>query len=387
MRDRELGSVLGRVSEIASAVTAADAERVDREAIWPERSVRALQDAGLGGLVIPSDEGGLGFGLFALARACEILGEQCASSALCCGMHWVGSAVIAAKATPHHRERYLEPIVRGNHVTTLALSEPGTGAHFYMPQTRMTARADGVLALDGEKAFVTNGGHADSYVLSTVAADADARPGTFSCVVVPHDAPGLTWGVQWEGLGMRGNSSRTLHLKDVEIPSAELLGAAGDQIWYVFNVVAPYFLIAMAGTYLGVASRALKEARAHVANRRYEHSGGAVAEVSVVQHRLGVLWGVVERTRGLVHRAAQGADAGEPDALPNLCAAKAEVADCVVGTVGEAMTLCGGVGYRSSGVLWRLLRDARAVHVMSPTTDLLRTWIGRALLDLPLLGD
>jgi len=387
VRDRELGSVLGRVSEIATSVTAREAERIDRDAVWPATSVRELQAAGLGGLVVPADEGGLGFGLFALGRACEILGEQCASTALCFGMHCVGAAVISAKATAHHRARYLEPIARGNHVTTLALSEPGTGAHFYMPQTRIVERVSGELELDGEKTFVTNGGHADSYVVSAVAADAGARPGTFSCVVVPRDVPGLAWGPEWSGLGMRGNSSRSLALRNVTIPRAELLGAPGDQIWYVFNVVAPFFLIAMAGTYLGIATRAQKEARAHVLRRRYEHSGGALAEVTVVQHRLGSLWGLVERTRGLIHRAAQGAEAGEADALPNLCAAKAEVADCVVAAVGEAMTLCGGIGYRAEGVLWRLLRDARAVHVMSPTTDLLRTWMGRALLDLPLLGD
>jgi alkylation response protein AidB-like acyl-CoA dehydrogenase len=387
VRDRELGSVLGRVTEIASSVTAGDAERVDRAGVWPEKSIRALQAAGLGGLVVPVDEGGLGFGLFALARACEILGEQCASTALCFGMHCVGAAVISAKATPHHRERYLGPIVSGRHITTLALSEPGTGAHFYLPQTRMTERPAGVLELDGEKTFVTNGGQADSYVVSTVAADAGARPGTFSCVVVPSDAPGLVWGGPWTGLGMRGNSSRSVVLRNVSIPGAALLGETGDQIWYVFNVVAPFFLIAMAGTYLGIASRAQKEARAHVLRRRYEHSGSSLGEVSVVQHRLGTLWGLVERTRGLIYRAAQGADAGEADALANLCASKAEVADCVVEAVNQAMTLCGGVGYRSEGVFWRLLRDARAAHVMSPTTDLLRTWMGRALLDLPLLGD
>jgi alkylation response protein AidB-like acyl-CoA dehydrogenase len=360
---------------------------VDRDARWPERSIRELQRAGLGGLVVPSGEGGLGFGLFALARACEILGQQCASTALCFGMHCVGSAVIAAKATSHHRERYLEPIVRGEHVTTLALSEPGTGAHFYLPRTRMNERGADALELDGEKTFVTNGGHADSYVVSTVAADSGARPGTFSCVVVPRDARGLAWGAPWAGLGMRGNSSRSLRFDRVVVSQSELLGAPGDQIWYVFNVVAPFFLIAMAGTYLGIATRAEHEARAHVAGRRYEHSGSSLAEVGVVQHKLGSLWGLVERTRGLVYRAAHVADAGEPESLPSLCAAKAEVADCVVGAVGEAMTLCGGIAYRSDGVLWRLLRDARAAHVMSPTTDLLRTWLGRALLDLPLLGD
>ncbi|HEX6272095.1 MAG TPA: acyl-CoA dehydrogenase family protein [Polyangiaceae bacterium] len=387
MRDRDLGSVVGRVIEIASSVTNDDAERVDREGVWPESSMRALQAAGLAGLVVPIDDGGQGFGLFALARTCEILAERCASTALCFGMHCVASAVIAAKATAHHRERYLEPIVRGRHITTLALSEPGTGAHFYLPQTRLLARAPGELVLDGVKAFVTNGGHADSYVVSAVAADAGVSPGTFSCVVVPHDAPGLEWGAEWAGLGMRGNSSRGVSLRNVVVPEAQLLGAPGDQIWYVFSVVAPFFLIAMAGTYLGIASRALKETLEHVAKRRFEHSGGTLGEVAVVQHRLGTLFGLVERTRGLVHRAAHAADAGERDALPSLCAAKAEVADCVVGAVNEAMTLCGGAAYRTDGVLWRLLRDARAAHVMSPTTDLLRTWIGRALLDLPLLGD
>ncbi|WP_231082431.1 acyl-CoA dehydrogenase family protein, partial [Staphylococcus aureus] len=83
------------------------------------------------GLVFPAECGGLGQGLFALARICEELGKSYASVGLCYGMHCVGTAVIAAKATPWQKEHYLEPIAAGRHITTLALSEPGTGAHFY----------------------------------------------------------------------------------------------------------------------------------------------------------------------------------------------------------------------------------------------------------------
>lgn len=54
--------------------------------------------------------------------------------------------------------------------------------------------------------------------------------------------------------------------------------------------------------------------------------------------------------------------------------------------VNDAMTLVGGAGYRENGRLARMLRDARAAHVMAPTTDILRTWVGRQLLDEPLLG-
>jgi alkylation response protein AidB-like acyl-CoA dehydrogenase len=59
----------------------------------------------------------------------------------------------------------------------------------------------------------------------------------------------------------------------------------------------------------------------------------------------------------------------------------------VVQVTNDCMTLCGGSAYRDGTLLQRLLRDARAADVMSPTTDLLYTWLGRALLDLPLLGE
>ena len=158
-------------------------------------------------------------------------------------------------------------------------------------------------------------------------------------------------------------------------------------IWYVFNVVAPYFLMAMAGTYLGLASAALDETRQHMTKRRFSHSGASLGQVTVLQHRLGQLWAIVERTRQLVYWAANEADTGGPNALPALCAAKAEVAHSAVSVVNESMTMCGGIAYRENTRFDRLLRDARAAHVMSPTTDILLTWAGRALLGEPLLGD
>ena len=94
---------------------------------------------------------------------------------------------------------------------------------------------------------------------------------------------------------------------------------------------------------------------------------------------------MVEATRQLVHAAARKGDAGEPDALPSILACKAAAGDAAVRIANEAMTLCGGAGYRDNGRLARILRDARASHVMAPTTDMLKTWVGRALLGLPLL--
>lgn len=384
---QNLGAMLRTVQEVAKDVVAANAESVDRDARWPEQGIRTLQTAGFGGLVVPQAYGGKGHGLLALTQVCEILGQECASTAICFGMHCVGASVIAANATPDQQERYLAPISAGRHITTLSLSEAGTGAHFYLPQTKLEAVSPGEYCLTGTKTFVTNGGQADSYVVSTVAAGPDAPVGQFSCVVVPREAEGLGWGPPWDGMGMRGNSSRTLELRAVRVPRSNLLGKEGDQIWYIFNVVTPYFLTAMAGTYLGVATTALEEAKKHLAKRRHTHTGSSLGQAPVLQHRLGYLWGVLERTRRLVYFAAASFDAGEPDALMALMAGKAEVADCAVNVINEAMTLIGGIGYRNGSKLHRLLRDARAAHLMAPTTDILRIWIGRALLGQPLLSD
>ena len=381
-----LDPILDKIFKLKDFI-AQEASKTDKEGIWPAKGIKALQDEGLGGLVVPRESGGLGQGLYALARSCEVISQSCASTAMCFGMHHVGTAVIAAKATPYQKEKYLEPIARGKHITTIGLSEPGTGAHFYYPQTQLQTVSENELKVTGSKTFVTNGGQADSYVFSTVAVDPQTDPFLFSCVVVDGENEHLEWGTEWKGLGMRGNSSRSLAINDAFIPAFNLLGKKGDQLWFVFNVVAPYFLTAMAGTYLGIAQAALDEARNHLRTRIYSHSGASLGEQPVLQHRLGTLWAKVERTRQIIYNACREGDNGSAVAMTGIMAAKAEVANCATAVVNEALTLTGGMGYRENGILGRLLRDARAAHVMAPTTDLLYTWIGRSVLDLPILSD
>jgi isovaleryl-CoA dehydrogenase len=106
--------------------------------------------------------------------------------------------------------------------------------------------------------------------------------------------------------------------------------------------------------------------------------------VPVLQHSLAEAWMEVEKAGLLVHRAAELGDLGDPHALPLLLASKIAVAEAAVRATNEAMTLTGGSAYRENGKIARLLRDARAAHVMAPTTDLLKSWVGKTLLGQPL---
>jgi isovaleryl-CoA dehydrogenase len=371
-------------AEIGSAVLQAECSTVDEERKWPERGLRALAQAGLMGLHIPEHLGGHGQGLLALATITEELGRHCSSTAMCFGMHSVAAKVLAAKATPYHEERFLRPIAEGRHISSLALSEPGTGVHFFLPRARFRSEADSIV-LEGEKSFVTSGSHADSYVVSAVAPGEELDPGAFACFAVEADAPGLEWQREWQGFGMRGNSSRGVRLNHVRIPRENLLGAEGDEIWYVFEIVAPYFIVAMSGVYLGIAQAALDAALAHLKGRRHDHSGEALSDVPVLWHEVAEMWTAIERTRQLIHHAARLGDIGDPSTALSLFAAKADVAEMTTGVTQKAMTLSGGRGYGQNSRIAMLMRDAQASHVMAPTTHLLKTWLGRLLLDLPLL--
>lgn len=377
-------NIKATTEEVIQREVAPHAEAVDREALWPANSMQAFARAGLTGLQVPEKLGGHGQGLLALSLLTETISKTCPSSALCFGMHCVGTAVIAAKATDYQQTHYLRPIAAGQHITSLALAEAGTGAHFYLPETSLIA-GDGHFQVNGTKQFITNGGHADSYVVSTQASEAGSEQGDFSCLIVDKDLPNMTWQAPWEGFGMRGNSSRGLKLDNTLVPKENLLGEEGDQVWYMFEVVTPYFLIAMAGTYLGIAQSALDVAAAHLRSRRHTHSGLSLRDHETLQVRFAEMWMAVEKTRGLIREAAKRGDLGHPDALQFILSSKADAGDTAVTVANEAMTICGGSAYQQSSRVAQMLRDARASHIMSPTTDLLKIWTGRALLGLPLL--
>jgi isovaleryl-CoA dehydrogenase len=346
--------------------------------------MQALADARLLGLNAPRRVGGHDEGLTGLVAVSHQLAREGPSAALCFAMHCVGTAVISAKATDAQTEEFLVPIARGEHISTLALSEPGTGSEFWVSETELR-RVDGGYEVAGVKSFVTNGGYADSYVMSTVAAaDAD-ETGTFSCVLLPKESPGMEWQEEWHGFGMRSNSSRSVKLNDVHIPQKYLLGKEGDQNWYIFEVVAPYFLMAMAGTYIGVAEAAFEEALGVLQKRRHSHSGELVGASSQISSELAQMWIKLQAAQRLVYDSAIRADNNDPDALLGLLAAKAVASEAAVDIANDAMTLTGGSSYRENSKLARLLRDARASHVMAPTTHSLHAWLGRALLQLPLL--
>lgn len=237
------------VKQVANEVIAPLAATIDQEKRFPKEAFRAFRDTGLLGLLVPKTYGGLGGNLGDLVSVVEVIGEYCGSTAMCYLMHSCATFVISSHPTTEALQSYLREIARGKKIGTLAFSETGTGAHFYIPEIKATHKGD-YLQLNGRKSFVTNGDEADFLIAIT---NASSQELGLDMVVVDTDTIGVHFEGTWEGIGLRGNNSISCELNDVNIPLSNIVGEEGDGMDMIFNVVAPAFILGSSGVNTGLA--------------------------------------------------------------------------------------------------------------------------------------
>ena len=369
-------AIAQRARTVAEKMKPTSAE-LDAHRAYPNEQLDALADAGLLGLLVATEHGGMGGDLTSLARACEAVGWANGSTGLCYLMHLCGTATIQAKATPAQAAAWLAPSAAGDVLATLAFSERATGAHFYMPEIG-AQKANGGYVLSGRKSFVTSGGYADLYPVLVNASGGEG----LDVLVLTADDEGVSFQGAWEGIGMTGNSSIEMVLDNVSVPADRIVGAEGDGQELVFNVVAPTFLIGLAAVNVGIAQAALDDTVEHVKTRR--NAGGILAELPTVQTELAEMSIAVEEARALVLAAARAADAGDPAALPLVMQSKIGATEAAIEVTGKAMEACGGLAYSKRLDIERYWRDGRAGSVMAPTNEVLKQWVGKLAAGLPL---
>ncbi|MFC4766625.1 acyl-CoA dehydrogenase family protein [Effusibacillus consociatus] len=373
-------SVAEITRQIAGEVVAPLAFEIDREKRFPHEAFKAFGKSGLLGLLVPKDLGGMGGSLFDLVTATEIIAEKCGSTAMCFLMHSCATMVIASKASPNQKERYLRPIAQGDKIGTLAFSETGTGAHFYSPEIRAHF-ADQFFTLNGRKSFVTNGDQTDFLVVVT---NASTEGNGLDMLIVETDTSGVRFEGTWEGIGLRGNNSISVTMENVKVPVSNLIGDEGDGLDIIFQVVAPTFILGVSGVNVGLARGAYLAALNHAKSRKYP-DGRSLAEIQAIQFYLSDMYGSVESAAAFVHKAARSADQGEAAAVLNVMESKIIASEHAVRVTNLAMQVCGGQGYTPSLPVERYLRDARAGAVMAPTTEVLKEWVGKSVAGIPLM--
>ena len=376
---------LARVDRVTEEFARPNADRNDREARFPEESVRALGDEGLFGLVVPREQGGLGKGPDGFSKAVAHLAEADASLGMIYVMHVCGSlCLLQSPATPAVTET-LSRVVEGRHLTTLAFSERGSRSHFWAPVSRARPNG-GTTVINASKSWVTSAGHAASYVVSTQSPRAK-DPTESTLYLVDADRPGVRVLAPWQGIGLRGNASSPVVLENVEVPDERRLSEEGRGLGTMLETVLPWFNLGVSALSLGICRAAVAGTVRHLTHSRLEHLNQSVGEAfPVVRARLARMKVRTDSLEGMVDRLVRHLGARSEATLPAVLATKAEANETAIEVTDLAMRACGGAAFSGHTTIDRNFRDARAGAVMSPTVDQLYDFLGRALLGLPLMG-
>lgn len=365
------------VIEIIERIIEPQANEIDQRASFPRPAIEALGEAGILGLISGKEVGGMGYGFRAAVEVIEKIGSACASTAMVVCMHYCAVAVIE-KYGPR---KIREDIARGNHLSTLALSETGSRTHFWIPLSTATKTKEGI-SLDAQKSWATSSGQVDSYVWSSKPLEAD---GLSTIWLVPGKAKGLSIPSPFDGLGLRGNHSSPVTADNVLIPESNMLGRDGDGFEIMMDVILPHFLIINAASSMGIMSSAMDKTIAYSKTGKLEHLGLTLAEMPQTRIHLAKMRIKTDMVRALLYDTVTAVEQHRDDSKLRILEVKAAASEISTEVTGLAMRVCGGSAFRKEIGIERNFRDARAATIMSPTSDILYDFIGRDITDQPLL--
>lgn len=363
-----------KIIESLAPIAASSASKVDRGE-FPQETIDALGDAGLLGLVSAKEVGGQGLGLAEAAFVVERLARECGSTAMIVCMHYAATVVIEQ----HGPEAIRRAIAKGDHLTTLAFSEPGSRSQFWASLNTAAVEGDNV-RITGKKSFVTSAHKADSYVWST---KPTAGSELSTLWLVPRTTTGIRVDGNFDGLGLRGNDSAPVTAEGAVVPQSARLGADGGGFGIMMGAVLPWFNVMSSAVSAGLMEAAVERSAKHVASTKFDHAASTVADLPTVRAFIARMRIKTDQTKALNADTLAAIGGGRADATLRVLESKAAAGEAATEVTDLAMRVCGGAAFRKEVGVERIFRDARAGLVMAPTTDVLYDFIGKAVCGLP----
>lgn len=361
-------------AKVAKEVYAPKAAQWDLErAPLPAEEVTRLAELGFLGLALPEEYGGAGGTLLDALIVIEELAKECRSAAFQVFEANVGPArVLEFFGTEAQRQKYLPKVVTGEVTMAIGISEPDAGSAATDMTTRARLEGDEYV-INGTKRWISNGGHADHYLLYCRLSDAPGSKG-IGAIIVSADTPGLSFGQRERLMGWRTIPSADLIFEDARVPAENLVVGPGGfrDLFGVFSIER----LGNSTMSLALGQAALDRAVAYVQERK--QFGRTLVEFQNVQMTVADMALQVEAARLLIYRAAGNAGRGLPDPL------EVSLAKCFANEMGKrvsdlGMQMHGGNGYTEEFGLEALHRDAHGWAIAGGTPAIQRVRIASEL--------
>ncbi|WP_226006191.1 acyl-CoA dehydrogenase family protein [Natrinema salinisoli] len=353
------------------------AEEYDTEEKFPHEVVDKAAEMGLVGSSIPIEYGGAGYSTLESVIIAEELFSVDPGIALSIMACSFGTEAIREFGTEDQKERFLEPVAKGEKISGAAISEPDTGSDVSSVSTRAEKDGD-EWVINGNKMWITNGSVGDFFVaLCKTDPDAESRYDGFSQIVIESDRDGFSADKITGKLGIRASDTAELIFDDVRVPEENLIGdrdAAFLQQMQFFDATRT----GVAAQGLGIAKGALEAALEYAEDR--EQFGQSISEFQAIQHKLAEMATETEAARNLTYKAAWNVDQGN-DITKLASMAKEYASRVAVEVSNEAVQIHGGAGYVNDFPVERFYRDSKITQIYEGTTEIQKNVIARELLD------
>ena len=351
------------------------AAKYDQTEEYPWDMIKVIADAGLFGLFIPEEYGGMSVSMLNLCIATEELSRACGGIAVCYAASALGTFPILIFGTQEQKKKYLPDLASGKKIAAFGITEPEAGSDASAIKT--TAKKEGdCYILNGLKHFITNGGDAQIYVVIVMTDKTRGARGA-SAFIVEKGTPGFSFGKKEEKLGIRASSTRELIFTDCKIPKENLLSKEGMGFivtMKTFDMSRP----GVASQAVGIAQGALDVAVKYAKERH--QFGKSISSFQGIQWMLADMATQVEAARALVYACAREIDAGVKDVGKDSAMAKLFASDVAMKVATDAVQILGGYGYMQDYPAEKYMRDAKITQIYEGTNQIQRNIIALQLI-------
>ncbi|WP_458316612.1 acyl-CoA dehydrogenase family protein [Mycolicibacterium brisbanense] len=347
----------------------------EADTVTPVDIFHKAAEVGITDFMIPEEFGGGGF--------TDVFTQCLVQEELCWGDPGIGNLVcsngffsdpIMVLGTEDQKKRWLTPLTGPKSpMTSLATTEPESGSDAASIVTTAT-RVEGGYRLNGQKAWISNAGAAEFYVIFAKT-DPSKRSGGVTAFLVHRDAPGMTFGEPMKKMGQRAIVCREIFLDDVFVPEQDRLGEEG-QGFYGLMGTFDISRVVLGAAAVGAARAAYEYALDYAKTRK--QFGVPIIEHQAVAFRLAEMATRIESARLLVLHAARVIDSGAP-ARGLAAMAKLTASETAMFVTHAAVQTLGGWGYSREYPVEQWMRDVKLEEIEEGTSDIMKLVISRNL--------
>ncbi len=339
---------------------------------FPRELYRTAAEAGLLGISYPVNEGGAGGDVMHALAASEEMVLHGHSVGTCVGLNSHGIALppIVCLGTPSQKERFVAPVLRGEKISALAITEPGGGSDVASLRTKAVRDGDHYV-VNGSKTFITSGVRCD-FVTTAVRTGGEGHGGV-SLLVIERGTPGFAVSKKLAKTGWWASDTAELSFEDCRVPVTNLIGEENMGFLAIMINFATERLF-LAGQCVAIAELAYRESVKYARDRKA--FGRTLMGHQVIRHKLADMVTKIAAVRALVSECAVRVVREEQ--VPGLAAmTKNAATDMCSYVVDEAVQIHGGNGYMREFLVERLYRDARLYPIGGGTREIMNEIIAK----------